>query len=179
MISYLLQGFGYADVNDFKRSVFRLLNGDDSIGWSFWSMIGGLLTYITGLYPIVFLAFVLLIFAEFWTGIKVALRVRGEKIQSRKMGRMFLKVGVYIFIITLLNLFSKQVAAPEILGVDLNPFIWLYYAVFFGITAQLLISWVENLSMLGYKETKGLVRVISKAFGKYFEFDGEKDNSDK
>lgn len=177
-VKYFLQGFGFRDSMDFKTTVFKLLAGRDGVEWSIVSVVGGIVTAITGLQPFVFLAFVVLIFMEFYSGVKVARKIKSEKFKSRKMGRMFMKIGVYIFIVAMLHQFSKQVDVPDIMGLNLNPFTWLYYAVFLGITFQLVISYFENLGRLGYAETKTLAGFITRKLSRFFETDGTKNNEE-
>lgn len=178
-VKYFLQGFGFKDSMDFKTTVFKLLTGRDGVEWSVISMIGGFLTAVTGLKPFVFLAFVVLIFMEFYSGVRVARKIKSEKFKSRKMGRMFMKIGVYMFIITMLHAFSQQVEVPDIMGLNINPFVWLYHAVFLGITFQLIISYFENLGRLGYAETKSLAGFITRRLSRFFETDGTKNNEEE
>lgn len=176
-IKFILNAFGYRTVDDFGTTVFK---------WPLWggywiaglSAFGGLVSEVTGLQWALALAFVLLIIAETWTGLRVAYRVKGEKWRSRKFGRMLLKIGTYIFILSLLNTFAEHSQLPEgIVEEYLNPFRWMYYVVFIWIVMQLWISYLENLGLLGYSETRGLVGFILRKFNKWFEFDGKKDNN--
>ncbi|MBD3748503.1 MAG: phage holin family protein [Sphingobacteriales bacterium] len=132
----------------------------------------------TGLDIAVIVAFLFLIIAEFQTGLKVSIKVKGEKFKSRKFGRMILKIGTYIAIVVVLHTFSKGMEVPNVLGFDINPFLWLYYMVFTAIVFQLFISWMENLGCLGYKETQSIAGFVLRKFNKWFEFDGKKDNGD-
>ena len=88
---------------------------------------------------------------------------------------MILKIGVYVGILFMLFTFANKTKTIDFIGFDVNPLGWLYYAVFVGITFQLVISYFENLGNLGYKEAKGLAGIVLRRFNKWFEFDGEKD----
>jgi hypothetical protein len=174
-IKYLLNGFGFQSVSDLRGSLLKI----DLPGLSFSAALAAIrltINHTTGLDAMVFLAFVLLIAAEFQTGIKVSMKIKGERFKSRKFGRMILKIGIYILIIILLNSFSSNIKTPVVLGFDINPFQWLYYTVFMAIVFQLFISWMENLGCLGYKETKTIAGFVLRKFNKWFEFDGTKDN---
>lgn len=177
---YLLNGFGYADSADFNRSVFKLLCVKTSAKWTtiIATAITGLVFEYTGMDMPVFMAFIFLIVAEFWTGVKVSVKMKKERFRSRKFGRMILKIGVYIMIITVLHVFSKRINAPDLMGLSLNPFTWLYYTVLVAIVLQMVISWLENLGSLGYKETKTIAGFILRKLNKWFEFDGTKDNGE-
>ncbi len=128
-----------------------------------------------GLDILVLACFVLLIIAEWHTGIKVDMKKRGNKFQSRKFGRMILKVGTYITILFILSTFASKTKSLDFIGFEFNPLGWLYYIFFTAIIFLLTISWLENLAHLGYKEAKGLVGIILRKSNKWFEFDGEKD----
>jgi hypothetical protein len=179
-INYVLAAFGYRGVEDFKHTVFKMMYSGEKSMWI--KISAGLGTFrlvlfdFTGLDVVVFFAFVFLIMAEFQTGLKVALIKKKEKFQSRKFGRMILKISVYVLLIGMLHAFANRFRVPEIYGLEVNPFIWLYYVVFIAIVVQLVVSWLENLGQLGYKESKTLAGIILRRFNKWFEFDGEKDN---
>jgi hypothetical protein len=182
MINYIIKGFGYDSIADYKRSMYGLFFNGKQIEvklllLSFPGLIRMFVKDAIGFDLPVLFAFVFLIVAEFQTGVKVAKLKRGERFRSRPVGRMIIKIGTYIAILWCLNTFSKGIDAPDIMGVGLNPLTWLYYVALFFIIFQLLISWFENLGSLGYKEAGGLVGYLLRKFNKWFEFDGTKDNS--
>ncbi|QEE51033.1 hypothetical protein FUA48_16050 [Flavobacterium alkalisoli] len=178
-LNYLLKGFGYANTNDLCTTVFKLFYMKNlKVTLPLIVSLGTIREFIEGslgLDIMVVGAFVWLCAAEFQTGIKVALKKKGERIQSRKLGRMFLKIGVYIQILALLYTFASKMESKVIVGFEINPFGWLYYIVFVGIVFQMVISYLENLSALGYAEAKGLHGVVLRKFNKWFEFDGTKN----
>lgn len=179
-LEYLLGAFGYRSLEDFRRTVFKLAYSEEKGIWI--KISAGLGTFrlmlldFTGLDILVFVAFVFLIAAEFQTGLKVSMMKKKEKFQSRKFGRMILKIGVYMLLIGILHAFSHRFEIPTLYGFEVNPFKWLYYIVFIGIVIQLVISWLENLGQLGYKESRTLAGFILRKFNNWFEFDGQKDN---
>ena len=173
-LNYYLQSFGFSDTLDYARATFPRSFKLAYLG-GFFGLLRICLHEIAGMDLAVFISFVLLIIAEFHTGVKVDRIKRKNKFQSRKAGRMIFKVGTYMFILVLLNSFAKGINFPEIAGFDVNPFQWLYYAVFITIVFQLFISWLENLSCLGYKESATIIGVLLKKFNKWFELDGDKN----
>lgn len=184
VLNYILNGFGYDNANDFKRSCCGIIlqSSKADITVIVVSALGAVRIFLNdfiGFDLPVFASFVFLIAAEFWTGVKVSRIVYSEKFKSRKFGRMLLKIGTYVTIISILNQFSKNVDAPDVMGVSLNPFTWLYYTVFIAIVFQLLVSWLENLGALGYKETKTIAGFILRKFNTWFEFDGSKNNEER
>jgi hypothetical protein len=181
-INYILKGFGYENGADFFTTVFKIFYLEKSTLVLILTTILGTIRVFTkdylGLDALVFVAFMFLIGAEIYSGTSVSIRKKGERIQSRKMGRMLLKIGVFASILFVLHTFSARMVSPTVLGLSVNPYEWLYYVTFTGIVFQLIISWFENLAALGYSEAKGLVGIILRKFNKWFEFDGSK-NPDK
>lgn len=179
IIDYILKGFGYANVHDLSSTVFKIFYlKNTKASLAIITMVGTVREFVEqsmGLDIFVLSAFVILVCAEFQTGIKVAVMRKGERIQSRKLGRMILKVGVYMQILWVLYTFSSKIDTTHFVGFDINPFGWLYYIVLVGIVFQMVISWLENLSALGYAEAKGLHGLILRKFNKWFEFDGTKN----
>lgn len=182
-ITYILQGFGYETLKDFNTSVFKAFYLSDMKTFIIASVsLGTIREFIisnTGLDAVFWVAFIFLIIAEWQTGIKVAY-LNGDKFRSRKFGRMILKIGIYIAIISMLHSFAKATKIHVFEGFDLNPFAWLFYVVVVAITFQMFISWLENLGNLGYKEAKGIAGIVLRKFNKWFEFEGQKngDNFD-
>ena len=177
-INYLLQAFGYHNLRDFSTTVFKIFYAPKLKILIPVIITAGtaseLVEKFIGINLICVIAFVLLCCAEFQTGLKASIKIKGEKVRSRKMGRMIFKIGVYMYILFILNSFASSIKG-DILGVEINPFGWLYYIVLSWIIVQMLISYLENLSILGYKEASGIKGVILRKFNKWFEFDGSKD----
>lgn len=180
LLNYIAQAFGFNTVSEFNHSAFSFpVSGNGMFKIAVVSSVAAAfrmyLQHYTGMDVLVFSSFCGLIAAEFFTGIKVARICRNEKIQSWKIGRMILKIGTYVFILTLLNSFANGISAPDVLGIEINPFKWLYFAVLTIIVFQLFISWLENLGCLGYNETTTILGVVLKKFNKWFELDGTKN----
>lgn len=178
-LKYILKGFGYDNVNDFLTTNFKIFYIPNAqLALTFTGVLGTIRmfseTYL-GLDLVVLSVFVLLIVAETTTGMKVALKIKKHRIQSRKIGRMLLKIGIYIFIVFMLYSLSSRMKNPSVLGIELNPFEWLYYVFFTGIIFQLVISYLENLAALGYDEANGIMGIILRKYNKWFEFDGSKN----
>lgn len=173
---YILKSFGFSNLTDYWCTVDKayLLKMPDVMFAI--SVLGILIERYTGMQIAVIVAFCVLICAETYTGLKVAFKVKNESFKSRKFGRMILKIGTYLFILSLINVFAKNMDVPDVWGMSLNPFVWLYHSVFVAIIFQLLVSYFENLGLLGYAESKTIAGFILKKFNKIFEFDGRKDN---
>ncbi|URC13940.1 phage holin family protein [Flavobacterium sp. B183] len=123
------------------------------------------------------MAYVVLLVSEWYTGIKASLK-RNERHESRKFGRMLLKIATYLVPIYILNTFAQNSDFITVIDLELNPFSWLYWVVLLGIIWQLLVSLLENLDSLGVKYAKTLIRIINKKFYKQFELDDENNSTE-
>lgn len=168
-VKFLFQGFGFEGFNEFKISAFGYLLSSKVVTCSlFIGLLQSVLQDYFGIPLIVFSAFVLLNIMEFYTGIKAA-KLKGKNIESRKMGRMLLKVGVYLLILFMLQSFKKGLEFPSISDFEFDPFIVLYWAFLSGVIYQLFKSLLENLEDLGYKEATGILGFIIRKFGNKFD----------
>jgi hypothetical protein len=178
-LNYILQGFGYFDFHDFQTTILKGFYVSNYKPMVFLSItLGTVRSFVEGVMGLdifVILVFVFLIIAEWQTGIRADLVKRNSKFKSRKLGRMILKIGVYNGILLMLYTFSSKTKSIDFIGFDINPMGWLYYMVFVAIVFQLVISYFENLGVLGYKEAKGISGIVLRRYNKWFEFDGEKD----
>jgi hypothetical protein len=171
-INYILEGFGFQNLTDYKMSTFGYFLTTKVISISL--IIGTVKTFLLdylGFDLLVFSAFVLLNILEFSTGVRAS-KKRKEKVESRKMGRMFLKVGTYLLIIYILNSFKNGLQFPAIMDFELDPFIIFYWAFLAGTIYQLLKSLLENMVALGYAEANGVLGFIVRKFNTYFEDEG-------
>lgn len=168
-VNFHLAGLGFSSTGDLMESTFHVSSAKPILLTSF--SLGTIALFIEqylGLSAGVYLVFIVLIGAEFWTGI-LASRAKGKKIQSRKMGRMLVKMSVYTLIIGGLHTFAMGLIVPDIFGYEVNIYEWIYYAALNYIVIQLLISLFENLTELGFEETSGVFRFLKKRLEKWFE----------
>lgn len=170
-LDFQWKAYGFTDSMDFLQSTFHV----SSIKMIILSSItlGTLATKfesVMGIEPAVYMVFVILIAVEFWTGIKASLKA-GKKIQSRKWGRMIIKIGIYSTMLGCINILSNSVGNIDLKFFQTNIYEWLYYIVFNMVVIQLIMSIFENLTKLGYKETSKIFKVVSQKFEKWFELD--------
>lgn len=176
-MKYNLKAFGFMDFQDFFSTLFLKANLCYSIFFSFG--IGSVTAFIGDVFGFnlgAFLSFFVLIIAEWYTGIRVSLKVNKRKIKSRKVGRMIMKIGVYMGIVALLNNLSANIAMPPLFDLEINPLQWIYYVALLFIIFQLLVSLLENWGKLGYNEAAKLSKIFKGKFSSYFEINGEKNN---
>ncbi len=175
-VNYYLQGFGFVSTKDYIASTFGYMASAKAITWSsYFALASTFLQDYLGFGLMVFSAFVALNIFEFRTGIKASKKL-GKPILSRKMGRMFLKVGTYLAIIWMLHSFKKGFDFPKIMEFELNPFPILYWAFIAGIIYQLFKSLLENMNTLGWKEAGGALGFVMKKLNTIFE---DESNSSK
>lgn len=180
-INYFVKGFGFQNLQEFIHSSFKFLDPSNTprkVALNISAIMASVLSFLEnliGVHFLVIVAFTVLIVAENQTGIKVDFK-NGKKFKSRKFGRMFLKICVYLNILAILNVLNVYIDFPEIQGFEINPFLFLYWFCLIGIVFQLLISYLENLSNLGYNEVNGFLGALLRKYNEWFEFDGSKNN---
>lgn len=181
-INYLLKAFGFRNYIDFNTTVFKTIYLHNGKWFVYLSVTLGttreFIEQSMGLDLLVLACFVGLIIAEWQTGVRADMKKRNKKFSSRKAGRMIIKIGVYMWILFMLYTFASRTKNIEFVGFEVNPLGWLYYIVFTWITFQLLVSYFENLSVLGYKEATGIVGIILRKGNKWFDFDGTKNQEE-
>ena len=177
MINYYLKGFGFTDVDEFIKSAFGFIYTSTSIIKIdiLVAFIFSTVSFLFGFNHLFLIAYAVLLISEWYTGVQASMK-RGEPHESRKFGRMLLKIATYLVPIYILNTFAQNADFIKIADVELDPFAWLYWAVLLGIIWQLLVSLLENLDSLGVKYAKTLIRVINKKFYKQFELDDESNS---
>lgn len=172
VINYVLKGFGFVDLDEFLKSAFGFFYTSTSIIKIdlIVAFIFSTVSFLFGFNHLFLIAYVVLLVSEWYTGIQASMK-RGERHESRKFGRMILKIATYLVPIYILNTFAKNADFIKIMDLELDPFSWLYWVVLLGIIWQLLVSLLENLDSLGVKYAKILIRIINKKFYKQFELD--------
>ncbi|CAA0153111.1 Holin [Tenacibaculum maritimum] len=171
-VNFLLDGFGFTNLIDFKTSTFGFITTNVIK----WSTALALVKTLFGVDWLFFLAYVCLIGFEWWSGVQASFK-KGQEHESRKLGRMILKIGVYSGLLFILNSFKSTTEMPSIEGFELNPFSWLYWIVLFVIIWQLLISVLENLHVLEFKWASKLITVINFKVHKKLGLDEESDST--
>ena len=166
-----MQEFGFKTGADYMSSTFGFCWKKSTIimGLSFGAL-GAQVESFIGLDPIVYLAFLILLFLEFRTGIKASIK-DNVKIQSKRIGRVILKMLTYTLIIGIINIFKTKLFIPKILGFEVNIYSVIYYTVLNLIIFQLLLSVFENLARLGYKESSKIFSILTKKIDKWFSLD--------
>ena len=164
MLNFLFNGFGFKNWDDFKTSAFGfVLTSKLGKAGGALALFASFLEDVMGLNPAFLTAYCVLIIFEWFTGVMASYKL-GKPHESRKIGRMLFKIAVYSIPIYILNQFQAHAEFPVIMGYELDPFVWLYWAVLLGIIWQLLVSLLENLSVLGFKWADVIIRILNKKF---------------
>jgi len=170
-VNSFIQEFGFKTIEEFGISTFGFTIKKEiiTLGISLGTLAAVVESFV-GLDPLVYIAFIVLLYIEFRTGIKASIK-DNKKIQSKKIGRVILKMLTYTVIIGIINIFRTRLFIPSILGFEVNIYSVVYYAVLNLIIIQLLLSVFENLSRLGYRETNKIFHFITKKMESWFTLD--------
>ncbi len=105
-LTFLLQAFGFENFQDLRVSTFGAVANKTALISSgilgFLSMLLDKVPLIFGVEYAFFLGYVGLVILEWFTGVRASAK-RGEKHESRKLGRMLFKVFIYSLLIALLH----------------------------------------------------------------------------
>ena len=175
-INYLLKGFGFVSVDDYCQSVCHAGLGLINIAKAglILGTIAAFIEAFVGITPMAYLAFIMLVIFEFFTGVRASIK-QGKKIESRKFGRMIVKLSTYTTVLGILNLLKVNLNVFSIMGTTVNIYEWIHYVVLNMILIQLIISVIENLSRMGMMEANKILVVIKRKFEKWFDLDAERD----
>lgn len=170
-IEFLLKGFGFDNVIDFKTSTFGFIT-EKVIAYS--SLLA-LVKTLFGVDWLFFTGYTCLIGLEWYTGVQASFK-KGQKHTSRKLGRMILKISIYSGLLFILNSFQSRTNMPTVFDFEINPFSWLYWIVLFVIIWQLLISVLENLETLGFRWAKKVIQIINLKVNKKLGLENDQDS---
>ena len=173
-INKFISEFGFDGFSEYMESSFQwgVSQKPLIIGVS----LGTFATYFEdfiGMECIVYLAFIILLFMEFVTGVRASIK-EGNKIDSKKFGRFILKIVTYTLIIGVINIFSTRLNAPLVFNYKINIYHWIYYVVLNMIVVQLIISVFENLGRLGYSESNKIFKALTIKTKKWCDFTKDK-----
>ena len=164
-----MKEWGFSNLNDFFQSAFH----SESFKAIFVTSVsltalGEPIKQIIGLTPMVYISFIILLFAEVISGIKASMK-EGEKINSKRFGRFILKIFIYTLMLGITNIFATQTEG-------ISSFIYdsIHNIVFNYIAVQLIISVFENLSRMGFQESNSVYKAIHNFISKYINLNDKK-----
>ncbi len=181
-LTFLLQAFGFANFQDLSKSTFGFVT---TKALFINGVLGFLITlfnsipFVFGVEQSFFLAYVGLVVFEWVSGVWASLN-RGEKHESRKLGRMLLKVFVYSLLIALLNQMTHINIPESVTWLEvINPFKWLFWVMISIIIWQLWISSLENLDSLGFRFAGVALKVINRKFENDLKINRDENSNSK
>jgi len=169
---YIIECFGFESMSDLGGSLFHYKSGMLLIlkTGSIFGFLATLIEKFIGVEPAAYAAFLMLIMMEFATGLSASLK-EGCKIESRRFGRMIVKIAIYSVFLGILNIFKNYLSIPTVFSFEIDIYAFLFYVTLNSIIVQLVISVFENLGRLGFMEANLVLRVIKKHLDKYFKLD--------
>jgi len=170
-INFLLQGLGFESYTEFKVSTFGFM----TFQMIKLSAVLAFFETIFGVDWVFLIAYSVLIGLEWWSGVQASYK-KGEKHESKKLGRMLFKLAVYSAILFILNTFERRTQFPVIFNYEIDPFLWLYWTALLVIIWQLLISLLENLDVLEFPFAGKLLRIVNNKFYKQFDLKNDSNS---
>ena len=125
-----------------------------------------------GLQPQILIGFIVLIILEFTTGIGASL-TQGQKVQSKKMTRVFTKLAIYGLLLFGLNSMTG-LQAFNFWGFEISLWDYIFWVFFCGTSFTLFISILENLDRMGFKETTVIHKLLQGKLQLFIDFDRKK-----
>jgi len=165
---YLLRSFGFEDWGSLKESLIPTLKYPGSGYISVMiSVVSVPVIRIFGLDGLAFASLLLVFFAELISGIWAS-RVRGEKIESKKLSRFTFKCAYYLLIIAITYLMSEsfKVRQKE-LAVVIFDFMHLFFVV--QIVLENVVSVTENYSMITGKPKAHWITILVDKVNGFFK----------
>ena len=122
-IENFINQFGFESIIEFLYSTFwshHKLAGILSVTLTLAHIyVDAFLNDVFGLETRMFLAFIMLIVLEFYSGVRVSLKVNQEQLSSRKFGRMMIKLLTYLSVLHITKSYDLY-NDTEIYGVSIN-----------------------------------------------------------
>lgn len=159
-LDFIVQNFGYQSFIEFKNSLMSMSPNSLLMFVPIATIITTLEVW-TGLGIIPLTAFVLLLTLELITGI-TASKIKGIPIQSKKFSRFGLKAFTWIMLLFFVNSMALNYAYST-LAADImkyQVFNWIHTVIVLYVSAEYLISILENLSVISGKDNSVLINAI-------------------
>jgi hypothetical protein len=176
-INWLFSELGFRGVIDFLYSSFGYMANLKSLMLSLF--LGTTLNKLVGLEPIIFATIIILFLLEIITGIVASTIIRKEDFDKEKLTRSIVKLVAYPVLLTIMH----QLSAYEFISFSLssynvNVFVLCYNTITVLIVIQVLISFLENLSQLGFKELDIIVNLFKRKLDNIVQDSDSKNNNE-
>jgi len=140
-----------------------------TIGGIALGTIAELFESIIGMSPVAYMALIALFVMDFFTGLSAAAH-RGDPITSKKMPRIIMKIMVITGILTLVNIFAKEMGGFASLGIQFNFYTWIYYVILHICILSQFYSILENLRDMGINWALNVLNAIDSTAKKLWIF---------
>jgi len=118
-----------------------------------------LLDRVLGLHPLVFIAFLMLYFIDWITGISAA-KSRGEEVLSKKLDRIVVSFVMYASLLAIFHIFSVEYKWPAAFGIEVNFASAVFFGLFSVSSLKQFYSILENRRDIGDKTAKVAIMAI-------------------
>jgi hypothetical protein len=173
IIDYLLHEFGFEGFTDFFISTFGIMFSKNSIllgmvlGFSFNSLVG--------LEPALLLTIIGLFLLEIVTGTVASIYFQDEKFDKEKLSRSIIKLFAYPILLIIIQQFKNfEIGTVGVMDMNINFFDLAHTALIFLVVLQVLISFLENLSLMGFKELDIVTKIFKMKLRKVADKQGVK-----
>lgn len=148
----LLDSMGWDSTQAFVDSVLHpVALVKVTVASSVGAVVGSFLETYVGLSSATTIVILLLFCVELFTGIKAS-KKEGNKFESRKFQKGFIKMFLYGLMIASAHILSQNIEPKPLLGFTFNIYEWLHYFFLNFTILQLFISNIENFRRLGWEE---------------------------
>ena len=165
-IKKLIQSFDYDSISDFGQGL--LPSSKYGATWLV-AALGSLSAFIEkmlGISQSAFVALCVIMIFDLISGL-MASQVRGDKLTSVRWSRFGLKLGLWFIVIYVTHMVSLdfQARGHENIALVLN---WVHTAIILSIFFEYLLSVLENIGVIGNKDTQPLIQKIKEKIKNLF-----------
>jgi len=148
----LLDSLGFDSVTAFADSVVHPTSLPKTIVASTaLASVGSFFETHVGIAPAIGVVILLLFVMELFTGIRAS-KAEGNKFESRKFQKGFVKMFLYIIMIGIAHTLEQHIVPRPLLGFNINIYEWLHYFFLNFTILQLIVSNIENFNRLGWDD---------------------------
>jgi len=181
-MKFFFNMFGFDGMQDFVLSTFGVFLAKNSLLVSLTiGVLAGNIERFVGLEPVVFLAVICLFVLEIITGITASVFFKKEPFDKEKLGRSIVKLVAYPVLLSLIHNFQQfDIGSIDVFGFGIDFFSIAHTALVFLVILQVLISFLENLTIMGFKELELITKIFKVKLNIFTKkVDKEKENSYK
>lgn len=177
-VNWVFNEFGFMSAGDFIMSTFGVMLNKNSIIISM--VLGFSLNNLTGLEPTLLLTIGVLFVLEIITGLIASIFFKDEKFDKEKLSRSIVKLFAYPVLLVIIQQFKNaEVGSIGIMDINVNFFDLSHTALIFLVVLQVLISLLDNLSSMGFKELDLITKIFKMKLSKVSNSQGIKNKENE